>query len=187
MLKCNWIDFYNEIKKNELLTNEVEKQTRNALLDKIRDAINNYQAHIVDYNYQEKKQNVIQRGVEFISQNNATVVKAKWGKLFASQVDKEIKKKVYYSNYRWHLFSFEILNALTKSKARQAFNRCKKTEVYAFYQHTAEAFLIKNPQLLKSSDFDMDYDIYIFDTVEKWTYIHTHEVEQCGPYFYRVK
>ncbi|WP_408605974.1 DUF4275 family protein [Anaerosporobacter mobilis] len=90
-----------------------------------------------------------------------------------------------YESYKWHIFSFEKANALSNSKARHAFNKCKKEKVFAFYQHNDETFYIENAWQLKSTDFDSDDDIYIFDKVNKWTYVHTHE-SQCGPYFYRV-
>ncbi len=45
---------------------------------------------------------------------------------------------------------------------------------------------MENSHLLKSSDFDMDPDVYVFDPFNRWTYVHTHEA-QCGPYFYKIK
>jgi hypothetical protein len=41
----------------------------------------------------------------------------------------------------------------------------------------------KNAAELKDTDFDLEDDIYISDINFTWTYVVTHEKEQCGPYF----
>lgn len=185
MLNFRWASIRKEIHKIELLSDEAEKASRFHLIDNIIDSVNEYNSHISDYEYAQKKQEIADRGVVFIPSSNPSTIKSNWSKLFAASVSIEDKNKIKYDRYKWHIFSFEKINALSQSKARQAFNRCKKDKVYVFYQYKKEAFYIENPQLLKSTDFDSDDDIYIFDTVNKWTYVHTHEI-QCGPYFYRV-
>nr|WP_294486910.1 DUF4275 family protein [uncultured Anaerosporobacter sp.] len=185
MLNINWTNSNKEMEKIGLISDEFEKATRLRLIDTVIDKINEYNQHIYDYEYSLKKQEIISRGVAFIPQSNPRTIKSNWSKLFAASVSSDEKRAIGYESYRWHIFSFEKVIALTSSKARRAFNKCKKEKVFVFYQHKDEAFYIENAKLLKSSDFDSDDDIYIFDLFNKWTYVHTHE-SQCGPYFFRV-
>lgn len=186
MLEYNWINLHSEKEKIELLTDEEEKAIRNDLLDTIMEKVEEYNQHITEYEYAQKRLELVNRGVVFLPLDNSSTIKKNWSRLFASSVGKDEKRKIAYEKYKWHIFSFEKVNALTKSKARQAFNKCKKEKVYMFYQHSDQALLIENANLLKAEDFDLDYDIYIYDPMHKWTYIHTHESE-CGPYFYQIK
>lgn len=175
MLNINRTNLNKEIEKIELLSDESEKATRLRLIDTVIDKIHEYNQHIYDYEYSQKKQEIINRGVAFIPQSNPRTIKSNWSKLFTVSVSSDEKRAIGYESYRWHIFSFEKVTALTSSKARRAFNKSKKEKVFAFYQHKDESFLIENAQLLKSTDFDSDDDIYIFDMVNKWTYVHTHE------------
>jgi hypothetical protein len=186
MFNFRWATIRKEVNKIGLLSDETEKAARSQLINNIIDKVNEYNSHISDYEYAQKMQEIADRGVVFIPYSKASTIKSNWSKLFASSVSNEDKKEIRYDRYKWHIFSFEKINALSQIKARQAFNKCKKDKVYVFYQYKDAAFYIENPHLLKSTDFDSDDDIYVFDTVYKWTYIHTHEI-QCGPYFYRIK
>lgn len=185
MLKLKWINLRKEMEEIELIADEVEKAARYQLINNAIEKINEYNEHISDYEYDRKKQEIINRGIAFIPQSKPSTIKANWSRLFAALISADEKKAIGYESYKWHIFSFEKVNALSNSKARNAFNKCKKEKVYVFYQHKDEAFYIENASLLKSADFDLDDDIYIFDIVNKWTYVHTHEF-QCGPYFYHV-
>lgn len=185
MIKFNWINLRKEMDEIELLSDEAEKAARFQLIDTVIDKINEYNEHISDYEYDRKRQDIIHRGVSFIPEINPSTIKANWSKLFAATVSADEKRAIGYESYKWHIFSFEKVNALSNTRARNAFNKCKKDKVFAFYQHKHEAFYIENATLLKSTDFDSDDDFYIFDVINKWTYVHTHE-SQCGPYFYHV-
>ena len=186
MFNLKWSTIRKEINKIELLSDETEKTARYQLIDNIIDKVNEYNSHISDYEYAQKRQEIADRGVVFLPYSTPSTIKSNWSKLFASSVSNDDKKIIKYDSYKWHIFSFEKIHALSQTKARQAFNKCKKDKVYIFYQHKDAAFYIENPNLLKSTDFDSDDDIYVFDTVNKWTYVHTHEI-QCGPYFYHIK
>ena len=186
MLTIKWLHLEKEINNSELISDEAEKTDRIKLLDNILDSVNEYNSHIFNYEYEQKKQELMRRGVVFVPISRPSTVKANWSRLFAAALCSEEKKSIYYDSYKWHIFSYEKVVALSKSKARQAFNRCIKGKVYVFYQHKEEAFLIENAHLLKSSDFDIDSDVYVYDPVCRWTYVHTHE-SQCGPYFYKIK
>ena len=126
-----------------------------------------------------------EKGVEFIPVKYKESLVRKWNELFTSKIDRGKKKHYLYDQYRLNLFRNNVLDALEKSKARQAFNQCKKSDVYVFHQWEDEAYRIVNAGKLTSSDFDKEKEVYVFDTVEKWTYVYSHTGE-CGPYFYCV-
>ena len=99
----------------------------------------------------------------------------------------------YSDQFRWHLFSFELLAADQNDSARAAFNSAQKNELYLFFDWADEAYRIQNAHLLTAEDMDtlrenspLNYsDMYLFDPVSKWTYVRPHEA-YCGPYYYKV-
>jgi len=165
-----------------------EKELRLSLLREIQNAALEWECHIQDYSYKQFCKELVERGIRFIPVNDRTT-KAKWSKLFASPIPKEDRKLVHFEQYRLHLFSFELLHALTDDDARNAFDAEPKDKVYLFWQHTNKAYLIENAHLFKAEDYDHEFipfsDFYLFSPEEKWTYIHTHEI-MCGPYFYKL-
>ncbi len=173
----------------EQLQDAHEKEIRKQLLDSIWDKISDYDAHILNYEYKEHIMELSERGLEFVSVEK-THVAAQWDALFTSLVLEQSKKRVklYNDQFKWHLFSFELLDALKSDDARKAFDTIEKDTVYIFFQYAEESYLVKNASLLKAKDLDFNCemdkaDIYVFDPVEKWTYVQTHE-KSCGPYFY---
>lgn len=187
MLELSWMRIIRkEFEKTESLPDEVEKRTRHQLIEAILDKISEYNYHLFEYSYSQKRNEISNRGVLFVPTPNSRTIKANWSKLFAASLSLDEKSEIGYQSFKWHIFSFNKVNALSNSKARHAFNQCKKEKVFVFYQNKDEVFYIENPNLLKSSDFDLDQDIYIYDALKKWTYVHTHEA-QCGPYFYQIK
>ncbi|WP_440117747.1 DUF4275 family protein [Paenibacillus sp. QZ-Y1] len=109
-----------------------------------------------------------------------------WDKRFAGNLSEEVKETIYYSQYKWHMFSYKQQDCLTGDSARQAFNAKLKDEVYVMYQNGGWLLLYENANRIIAADFDSEQDIYIFDREFTWSYVHTHE-EICGPYFYQVK
>ncbi|MBP8639611.1 MAG: DUF4275 family protein [Oscillospiraceae bacterium] len=179
-------------KENEQLKNANEKKTREQLLDAIWDKITEYDSHILDYESEQHIIDLTERGVELVPVEKSHV-EAQWDELFTPLVSKESKKhaKQYNDQYKWHLFSFDLLEALKADEARMAFDKTRKDTAYLFYQYSEESFLVKNASLLTAKDLDFDSamdkaDIYVFDPVEKWTYVKTHE-GSCVPYFYSTK
>lgn len=172
-----------ERKASEEIADLDERQQRDDLLDGIIDAVNGYRSHLWEYKRKMLFRSMEERGIIFGEcQYSSRELKKRWEKAFASDLSKEKKKEIFFRSYLWHAFSYEALPALAKGKARQAFNRKKKTGVYVFYQNDDRTFYIKDAGRMKSSDLDMEDDIYIVDADMKWTYIHTHEI-QCGPYY----
>lgn len=177
--------------ENEQLDDN-EREIRSNLIEEIMEKITEYDAHIWKYQYDNYLKELITRGIEFIPVNRDEVV-SKWDKMFDSLVSDQTRKNTkHYSNqFRWHLFSFELLPVKKESSAQIAFDSQEKDTLYWFFEYAKEAYLIKNAHLLKASDFDIlseystlnNADMYVYDPSGKWTYIKTHE-ELCGPYFF---
>ena len=182
--------YFAELEKAFELSDETEKETRLALLRQFREAELNWTIHMRKYEYKTFCEDIKRRGIRFTPVNNSAT-KAKWTNLFAASISKEDRKKVYFDQYKWHLFSYELLDALTEDDARAAFNAQPKDQdtVYLFWQNARKAFLVENAHLLKAEELDHDYipfqDFYLFSPDGKWTYIRTHE-SMCGPYFYKL-
>ncbi|WP_458407853.1 DUF4275 family protein [Anaerotignum sp.] len=181
--------YFTELEKACDLSDEKEKETRLSLLRNIQNAALEWDIHMQEYEYKQFCKELTDRGIRFTPFDERTT-KAKWTKLFAAPIPKEDRKLVHFEQYKWHLFSFELLPALKDDEARAAFDAQEKDTVYLFLQHTKEAYRVENAHLFKAEDFDHDFipfpDIYIFSPEGKWTYIHTHEI-MCGPYFYKLK
>ena len=185
----NFHVYLKESNKSQNLTDHAEIVTRQEMLSEIMELTRDYYEHINEYDYKQFCKELMERGIHFSPVNDRTT-KARWTKLFAAPVSKEDRKKVYFEQYRWHLFSFELLKALSDNEARAAFNTEPKDSIYLFWQHRDQAYLVENAHLFKAEDFDHDFipfsDFYLFSPEGKWTYIHTHE-SMCGPYFYKLK
>jgi|GEM_PF-687426 len=186
----NWDAFCAEEEQIEQLADASERAARHQLLDAIWEKITDWDAHVLDYTYAQHCKQLVARGIRFTPVKRAAVM-AKWSRLFAATISKADKKRVHYEQFKWHLFSFNLLEALQQDAARQAFNACPKSTVYLFFQCSDDAYLVENASLLEAADFEIDSplsksDIFIFDDKAKWTYSHTHE-ESCGPYFYCAK
>lgn len=76
MLKFNWNHLHKEIQKIELISDDVEKATRFELVDIIMDKVNEYNEHIIQYEYTKKREEIINRGVFFIPQPIPRTIKA---------------------------------------------------------------------------------------------------------------
>ena len=182
----DWEKYLAEEQEIEALTDPSEAAERERLLEEINKKVLDYNAHINAYNYAHHCKSIEARGLIFkpISKRTAT---RKWDAFFASNLSPDEKRKIYYSSFKWHMFSYEKIVALKGDDARCAFDRCEKEAAYLFIQCTDEAWRIENAQLFTSADLDVDFsferaDVYIFDVKGKWAYVRTHESD-CGPYF----
>ena len=175
--------YLKESNKSQALSDHAEIVTRQEMLSEIMELTREYYLHVNEYDYKQFCEELLERGIRFTPVNDRTT-KAKWTKLFAASVPKEKRKEVHFEQFRWHLFSFELLDALTEDDARAAFDAEPKDAVYLFWQHTKKAYLLENAHLLKAEDIDHDFiphpDMYLFSPEGKWTYVHTHE-SMCGP------
>ncbi len=166
----------------DALADEEEKIIRHALLGSVFDSMSAYWVHLREYEYAQKRREIEKRGVTFVPLTKGSAVKARWSRIFAKAVDAQTKQRIRYDTFKWHIYSFDAAPALRCDEARRAFDARAKTAVFAFYQQSDGAFLIEHAELLRSEDFDLDHDIYIFDARGAWTYVFTHESD-CGPYF----
>ena len=182
----DWNAYLAEETEIEALADREEAAVREKLLEEINEKVLDYNAHINAYNYAQHCKAVEARGLIFKPISKRTVTR-KWDAFFASKISPEEKRKIYYSSFKWHMFSYEKIEALKGDDAKRAFDRCEKESAYLFIQCTDEAWRIENAQLLTSADLGVDCsferaDVYIFDVKGKWAYARTHESD-CGPYF----
>ncbi len=72
----------------------------------------------------EKLKNLIDKGVLFLHVPKKPIAE-QWDKEFDALVSEEAKenKKNYSDQFKWHLFSFDLLPALTGDKAKAAFDK----------------------------------------------------------------
>ena len=117
MLQIKWSHLKREINNSEQLSDQDEKAARIPLIDNIIDSVNEYNSHIYNYEYEQKKQEIMRRGVVFVPISRPSTVKANWSRLFAATLSMEEKKSIYYDYHKWHIFSYEKVAALTNAKA----------------------------------------------------------------------
>ena len=182
-------------KEIEQMSDEQERNTRAVLIEQIMDKITDYDVHVREYAYQQVIQALTDRGIVFEPTDRAAVV-AEWDHQIDSLVSTEAKQsaKHYTNQFRWHLFSFDLLPAIQGNHARTAFNEMEKRELYVFFDYADEAYRVKNAHLLTADDIEALRensslnlsDMYFFAPLNKWTYIKAHE-EYCGPYFFKVE
>lgn len=111
-------------------------------------------------------------------------LRGKWKEYFASHLSAAQKREIYLHDYLWHLFSYEEQTCMDGEKAINAFLKQKKGKCTVFFQHTDDAYVIKNATDLVLADLpNNDEDVYVMDWNGKWTFIMTHESEY-GPYFF---
>ena len=181
--------------ENERLQDIKEKEIRRRLIDEIWYKISDYDAHIFEFNYNEYMNKLSERGIGFVPIEKE-LVSEQWDALFSSLVSEDTKrnKKHYSDQFKWHLFSFELLPATYASAAQEDFDAQIKDTLYMFFQYAREAYLIKDAYLLKADDLNVlgefstmeKADMYVFNPSAKWTYVKTHEAS-CGPYFFCAK
>jgi len=178
----------------EQMNDAEERNARAELIEQIMEKITDYDVHVREYAYRQTVQTLIDRGIIFERVDRGSVV-AEWDHQFDSLVSAGAKQAtMHYSNqFRWHLFSFELLPAVQKKDARTAFDEMQKQELYLFFDYADETYLVRNAHLLTSDNIEalrenssLDRsDMYFFDPLNRWTYIRPHE-DYCGPYFFQA-
>ena len=179
----------------EQLTDENERNVRTQLVEQILEKVTDYDVHVREYAYKQSIQALLNRGIVIEPVDRDAVV-SEWDNQFDSLVSVGSKQSTphYFDQFRWHLFSFELLPAIKEDDARNLFDEKTKQELYLFFDYSDQAFRIQNAHLLTAADIDALRensplnlsDMYFFDPAAQWTYIKPHE-EYCGPYFYQVK
>lgn len=179
----------------EKMSDSQEREARTRLIEQILEKITDYDVHVREYAYQQAVQALIDRGIILESVAREPII-TEWDNQFDRLVSTEAKQaaKHYTNQFRWHLFSFELLPAVQGDQARIAFNKIKKEELYLFFDYADETYRIKNAHLLTADDVEALRensslnlsDMYVYDPLNKWTYIKPHE-EYCGPYFFKAE
>ena len=190
----NLKEYHQLYEETEQLSDAAERESRLKLLEQIMEKITDYDVHVREYAYQQSVQALIDRGVIFEPIERSTVV-AQWDEQFDRLVSPEAKQAAphYTDQFRWHLFSFELLPATKEDAARTTFDEMEKHELYLFFDYAEESYRVKNAHLLTANDIEtlrenssLDLsDMYFFDPANKWTYIRAHE-DHCGPYFFKA-
>lgn len=178
----------------EQMSDAKEREARTRLIEQIMEKITDYDVHIREYGYQQAIQALIERGIVFEPVDRVPIT-MQWDNQFARLVSKEAKQaaKHYSDQFRWHLFSFALLPAISENQAREAFDKIDKTELYLFFDYAEETYRVQNAHLLTADDIEAlrensslnHSDMYFFDPSNKWTYVKPHE-EYLGPYFFKV-
>ena len=171
-----------------------EREVRSELIDRIMEAVTDYDVHVRNYAYQKMIEQIVERGVLLEPVDRQSVVR-EWDERFDLLVTQTQKNTAlhYTDQFRWHLFSFELLPAISGDEARGMFDREEKRDLYLFFDYSDNAYLVKNANLLTAEDVDTlrNYgplelsDLYFFDPVNHWTYVKPHE-EYCGPYYFKA-
>jgi predicted nucleic acid-binding protein len=122
--------------------------------------------------------------------NKQNELRKKWEEKFTNTLSKSQKRKIYFHQHLWHVFSYKKLPCLEEELAAEAFGKIKKDICYIFYQDNEDVLLLENARSLKAEDIIHEIDcyiddVYVMDKDFSWTYIHTHE-QFCGPYFFQT-
>ena len=190
----NLKEYYTLEEEFSKIEDETEREIRLELLENVMNAAMDLDVHISEYLYEKKRRQLEECGVHFEVAERDPVVKS-WDAMFDSLVSPEEKAaaKHYSDQFRWHLFSFELLKAVTGEEAKKRFDKTEKDELYLFYDYDDSCYRVTGASELTTKDIEelSEYgkfdsaDKYFFDPKGKWCYVVTHEAT-CGPYFYRV-
>lgn len=111
----------------------------------------------------------------------------KWLSVFAENVPEQIIRDhvLKERNLLWHIFTWGNVPCLHRNAARKAFDKLKYEEAIRFCDGYSGK--IRNVSTIgkvsaKELDDDPATDIFVVAKDFSWTYVRTHEVEQCGPY-----
>lgn len=180
--------------ENEALDDPEEREAREKLIDAIHERITEYDVHVREYAYKQTVKKLLGKGIGIEPVDRAALV-SEWDKTFDALVSAEQKAsaKHYSDQFRWHLFSFELLSAATEKAAMELFDAQQKGELYLFFDYDDRAFEITNGDLLSAQDIEkleenspLDLkDMYFYSPKGKWVYIRPHE-DYCGPYFFQA-
>ena len=172
---------------------EIRTKLLEHMFDAVLDAVTDYDVHVREYAWKQTIRERMDRGIAIEPVDRAEAV-GQWDACFDSLVSAEAKQEAnhYTNQFRWHLFSFELLPCVKENMAKATFDSVEKTELYLFFDYADECYLVKNAHLLTAADIEavkenspLNYsDLYFFDPVGKWTYVETHE-GYLGPYFFQ--
>ena len=129
-----------------------------------------------------------EKSIRALAQDGETV-KLGWDLAFGEAVPEDKRQEVFYGQFRWHLFSYGLLEAKSGDEARAALNEKQSQRLQLFWQEDDAAWEMRSAFDLDADTVDKiaaatGKDLYVFDDEGGWTYALTHE-EACGPYFFQ--
>ena len=113
-----------------------------------------------------------------------------WVTYFAAGIPKKDLDKYVLGRggLLWHVFSWNLLRDvfLTGDDARAAYDRQHK-QTALYYEPYEDDGVIRgcSEPFRTAKALDNLTEIYVMEENGGWTYIKTHEGDDCGPYFYR--
>ncbi len=113
-----------------------------------------------------------------------------WLRHFAPELSNEQYEKYVKDQFIWHVFSWELIAAeelLTGDQARLAFDRADKTSCICCDMYNGNGVTDHLPSRFDTAEkIDSALsEYYVVAGDYTWTYIKTHEGDNCGPYFLR--
>ena len=111
-----------------------------------------------------------------------------WLRHFAATLSNEQFEKYIKDQYIWHVFSWELIAfeaLLTGDSARQAFDKEDKTNCICCDMYNGNGVSDRlAPEFDTAEKIDKELnEFYVIANDYSWTYIKTHEGDNCGPYF----
>lgn len=132
----------------------------------------------------------MQKNMKYMEMSDDELMK-KWLSTFGKNVDKGLMEEhiTSYGNLLWHLFTWGEVRCLQGEEAKKAFDDLEYEEAIRFYDGYAshiEKVSVIGKISAKDVEKDRESDVYIVAKDFSWTYVRTHEIGLCGPYFCRV-
>ena len=129
----------------------------------------------------------MKKNIKYTEMSDAALIE-KWLSAFGKGVDKKIVEEhvTSYGNHLWHLFTWGEVSCLIGDEARKAFDDLQYEEAIRFddgYANHIENVSLIEKITAKAVDKDRASDVYIVAKDFSWTYVRTHEIDWCGPYF----
>ena len=113
-----------------------------------------------------------------------------WLRCFATDIDKKELQRCFADKFVWHIFSYKLLDSetfLVGDAARLAYDQADKSScLFCDMYGKSGVTDILSDEYSSSSKIDSEIrELYVVSKDYSWTYIKTHENDNCGPYFYR--
>jgi len=89
-----------------------------------------------------------------------------------------------WRGYLWHAFSYEYVPCTDGDDARIEFNKCNRGKAVVLMEKEKIGFVLDISDGIMAEELEEFGDIYVTHENFDWTYVHTHEGDHCGPYFW---
>jgi len=126
--------------------------------------------------------------VEVLTSEGIEQVMNQWESVYCPLSKKE-KEKIYFNDYKWHVFSNDAYASITGEKALEEYNKQIARLFYVIPEVTVwpnEVAFICN-KLPPSNLMAKSKDFYVFPKNLAWSMAFTHEHGWLGPYFSKHK